>query len=178
MDDYDLVPSGLMKLIAQRFNQGIDHAGSDIGQPTSFFVGCALNLMPKNPEREIKVLRRKIANGANFALTQPVYEPEKALEFLKRYEDQFGKLEMPLLVGILPLYGTRHAAFLHNEVPGIVIPDKISQRIAAAGDHAPREGVRIATELAEEIKAWGQGIYIMPAFGHYDLAVEIVDSVK
>ena len=178
MDDYDLVPSGLMKLIAQRFNQGIDHAGSDIGQPTSFFVGCALNLMPKNPEREIKVLRRKIANGANFALTQPVYEPEKALEFLKRYEDQFGKLEMPLLVGILPLYGTRHAAFLHNEVPGIVIPDKISQRIAAAGDHAPREGVRIATELAEEIKAWGQGIYIMPAFGRYDLAVEIVDSVK
>lgn len=178
MDDYDLVPSGLMKLIVQRFNQGVDHAGSDIGQPTSFFVGCALNLMPKNPEREIKVLRRKIANGANFALTQPVYEPEKALEFLKRYERQFGKLEMPLLVGVLPLYGVRHAAFLHNEVPGIEIPDGIRQRIEAAGDHAPKEGVRIAAELAEQIKAWGQGIYIMPAFGRYDLAVEIVDAVK
>lgn len=178
MDDYDLVPSGLMKLIAQRFNQGVDHAGSDIGQPTSFFVGCALNLMPKNPEREIKVLRRKIANGAKFALTQPVYEPEKALEFLKRYERQFGKLEMPLLVGVLPIYGMRHAAFLHNEVPGILIPDEIRQRIEAAGDHAPKEGVRIAVELAEEIKAWGQGIYIMPAFGRYDLAVEIVDAVK
>ncbi len=178
MDDYDLVPSGLMKLIAQRFNRGIDHAGSDIGQPTSFFVGCALNLMPKNPEREIKVLRRKIANGANFALTQPVYEPEKALEFLKHYENQFGKLEIPILVGILPLYGMRHAAFLHNEVPGIEIPDGIRQRIEAAGDHAPKEGVRIAVELAEEIKAWGQGIYIMPAFGRYDLAVEIVDAVK
>lgn len=178
MDDYDLVPSGLMKLIAQRFNRGIDHAGSDIGQPTSFFVGCALNLMPKNPEREIKVLRRKIANGAKFALTQPVYEPEKALEFLKRYERQFGKLEMPLLVGVLPIYGMRHAAFLHNEVPGILIPDEIRQRIEAAGDHAPKEGVRIAVELAEEIKAWGQGIYIMPAFGRYDLAVEIVDAVK
>lgn len=178
MDDYDLVPSGLMKLIAQRFNQGVDHAGSDIGQPTSFFVGCALNLMPKNQEREIKVLRRKIANGANFALTQPVYKPEKALKFLKHYEDQFGKLEIPLLVGILPLYGTRHAAFLHNEVPGIVIPGEIRQRIERAGDNAPKEGVRIAIELAEEIKEWGQGIYIMPAFGRYDLAVEIVDAVK
>jgi len=178
MDDYDLVPSGLMKLIAQRFNQGVDHAGTDIGQPTSFFIGCALNLIPKDPEREIKVLRRKIANGANFALTQPVYEPEKALDFLRLYEDKYGKLEIPLLVGILPLYGVRHAAFLHNEVPGIAIPDEIRQRINAAGDNAPREGVRIAAELAEEIKIWGQGIYIMPAFGRYDLAVEIVDAVK
>jgi methionine synthase / methylenetetrahydrofolate reductase(NADPH) len=178
MDDYDLVPSGLMKLIAQRFNRGVDHAGSDIGQPTSFFVGCALNLMPKNPEREIKVLRRKIANGANFALTQPVYEPDKALEFLNRYADQFGPLEMPILVGILPLYGVRHAAFLHNEVPGIIIPDETRNRIAAAGDSAPQEGVKIAAELAEKVKEWGQGIYLMPAFGRYDLAAEIVEAVR
>ena len=66
MDDYDLVPSGLMKLISQRFNQGIDQAGSDIGQPTKFFVGCALNLMPSNPDREIKVLRRKISQWGRF----------------------------------------------------------------------------------------------------------------
>ncbi len=178
MDDYDLVPSGLMKLIAQRFNQGVDHAGSDIGQPTTFFVGCALNLLPSNPEREIKVLRRKIANGANFALTQPVYQPEKALEFLRLYEAQYGKLEIPVLVGILPLFSVRHAAFLHNEVPGIVIPDDIRERISVAGVNARDEGVRIAGELTEQIQEWGQGIYIMPAFGRYDLAAEIIEGIK
>jgi homocysteine S-methyltransferase len=178
MDDYDLVPSGLMKLISQRFNQGLDHAGSDIGQPTSFFVGAALNLLPGDPQREIKVLRRKIANGANFALTQPVYDPERASSFLRLYEEQFGKLELPLLVGILPLYSVRHAAFLHNEVPGIVIPKPIRVRIEAARENAPVEGIKIAVELAEDIKEWGQGIYIMPAFGRYDLAAEIVEAVR
>ena len=178
MDDYDLVPSGLMRLISQRFNRGVDHAGADIGQPTTFFVGCALNLMPPDPQREIKVLRRKIANGADFALTQPVYQPEKALEFLRLYADQYGALEIPVLVGILPLYSARHAAFLHNEVPGIVIPQKTRQRIESAGEAAPAEGVRIAAELVEQIKEWGQGVYVMPAFGRYDLAAEIVEAVR
>jgi homocysteine S-methyltransferase len=156
----------------------VDHAGSDIGQPTSFFVGCALNLLPNNPEREIKVLRRKIANGANFALTQPVYQPEKAKKFLNLYEDKYGQLEIPLLVGILPLYGARHAAFLHNEVPGIVIPEATRERIEAAGEKAPAEGVKIAAELIEQIKTWGQGVYIMPAFGRYDLAAEIIENIR
>jgi homocysteine S-methyltransferase len=177
MDDYDLVPSGLMKLIKQRFNQGVDHAGADIGQPTSFFVGCALNLLPTDIEREIKVLRRKIANGADFALTQPVFNPEQATEFLKTYADRFGALEIPVLVGILPLFSTRHAAFLHNEVPGIQIPEEIRARVNGPGDQAPQEGVRIAAELAQQVKHWGQGIYIMPAFGRYDLAAEIIEAL-
>ncbi len=74
MDNFDLVPSGLIKLIKQNFNAGVDHAGTDIGQPTSFFVGCALNLLPANPEVEIKNLGRKLRSGADFILTQPVYE--------------------------------------------------------------------------------------------------------
>jgi 5,10-methylenetetrahydrofolate reductase len=123
-------------------------------------------------------LRRKIANGANFALTQPVYQPAKALEFLKLYEKEHGKLEIPVLVGILPLYSVRHAAFLHNEVPGIVIPNLIRERIAVAGDEAAAEGVRIAIELIQEIKTWGQGIYLMPAFGRYDLAAEIIEKIR
>lgn len=178
MDDYDLVPSGLMKLIKQQFNQGVDHAGTDIGQPTSFFVGAALNLLPPDPEREIKVLRRKIANGADFALTQPVYQPEEAWAFLERYRQLHGPLEIPILVGVLPLFSARHAAFLHNEVPGISIPAEILTRIEAAGEDAPLEGVRIAVELVEQIKTWGQGIYIMPAFGRYDLAAEIIEAVR
>ncbi len=178
MDDYDLVPSGLMKLIKQQFNQGVDHAGSDIGQPTSFFVGAALNLLPPNPEREIKVLRRKITNGADFALTQPVYQPEEAQAFLEHYEQLYGPLEIPVLVGILPLFSARHAAFLHNEVPGISIPAETLARIELAGQDAPREGVRIAAELVQEIMAWSQGIYIMPAFGRYDLVAEIIEAVR
>jgi len=178
MDDYDLVPSGLMKLIKKRFNHGVDHAGTPIGQPTSFFVGCALNLMPSDPEREIKILARKITNGADFALTQPVYQPKKAVEFLDFYTSRFGELEIPILVGILPLFSTQHAAFLHNEVPGIQIPGDTLQRIKKADNETPQEGVRIAAELVEQVRGWGQGIYIMPAFGRYDLAAEIIEAVQ
>ena len=178
MDDYDLAPSGLIKLIKQRFNTGVDHAGSDIGQPTAFFVGCALNLLPSNPEREIKVLRRKLNNGADFALTQPIYQPDKALAFLELYEGAYGPLEIPILAGVLPLYGTRHASFLHNEVPGIIIPDVTFGRLDAAGENAPQEGVRIAIEDIQEMKAWAQGIYIMPPFSRYDLAAKIIEAVK
>lgn len=181
MDDYDLVLSGLVKLIKQGFNTGVDHAGSDIGQPTAFFVGCALNLLPANPEREIKVLRRKIDNGADFALTQPVYQPEKVGKFLQLYEKEYGPLELPILAGVLPLYGTRHASFLHNEVPGISIPDETRSRLdaaEAAGNDAPQEGVKIAIEDIQQMKSWADGIYIMPPFNRYDLAAEIIEAVK
>jgi homocysteine S-methyltransferase len=178
MDDYDLVPSGLIKLIKQGFNAGVDHAGADIGQPTSFFVACALNLMPSDRERELKIFRRKLQNGADFALSQPVYQPKKALEFLDYYQQRHGKLEIPILVGILPLFSPRHAAFLHNEVPGIIIPKETRTRLEAAGENAPREGVRIAIELAQEIKNWGNGIYLMPSFGRYDLAADVIEAIK
>lgn len=177
MDNYDLVPSGLIKLIKRGFNAGLDHAGADIGQPTSYFVGCALNLCPKNPETEIKNLRRKLEAGADFILTQPVFQPELAESFLGLYAEQHGPLEVPVLAGVLPLYGPRHAAFLHNEVPGISIPDEIQQRLKEAGDRSPREGVCIALELVEKVKAWAQGIYLMPAFNHYDLAAEVIEGV-
>jgi homocysteine S-methyltransferase len=178
MDDYDLVPSGLIRLIKQNFNVGIDHAGADIGQPTSFFAGCALNLTPLNPAREIKNLRRKLEAGAGFVLTQPVYEPAEAEKFLLRYEKEFGRLEIPLLVGVLPLYGTRHATFLHNEVPGINIPVEIQERLAAAGEGAPQEGVGIALELIEQMRSWANGIYLMPAFHRFDLAAEVVEGCR
>lgn len=178
MDDYDLVPSGLIKLIKQNFNTGVDHAGTDIGQPTSFFVGCALNLSPQDPRAEIKNLRRKLEAGADFVLTQPVYQPEEAMRFLTLYEEQYGPLNVPLLVGILPLYSTRHATFLHNEVPGVSIPEQMHQRIQAAGEHAPWEGVKIAVELIEQVKPWARGVYLMPQFGRYDLVAEIIEDCR
>jgi homocysteine S-methyltransferase len=178
MDDYDLVPSGLIRLIKNGFNMGLDHAGVDIGQPTSFIVGCALNLDPQDREQEIKNLHRKIKSGADFILTQPVYKPEQADLFLKAYEDQQGDLDVPILVGVLPLLNDRHAAFLHNEVPGINIPRKIQIRMNAAGENAPQEGLRIAVELVEQMRSWAKGIYLMPALNRYDLAVQILDSLK
>ncbi|HEY57417.1 MAG TPA: bifunctional homocysteine S-methyltransferase/methylenetetrahydrofolate reductase [Anaerolineae bacterium] len=178
MDNYDLVPSGLIKLIKQKFNAGVDHAGSDIGQPTSFFVGCALNLNPKDPEREARVLRRKIRAGADFALTQPVYDPEAARRFLDFYAERYGPVEIPILVGVLPLNNPRHAAFLHHEVPGITISEPIMRRLEQAGERAPWEGVRIALELIERIRSWAQGVYLMPQFRRYDLVAEIVEGVR
>jgi homocysteine S-methyltransferase len=178
MDNYDLVPSGLIKLIKQNFNAGLDHAGVDIGQPTSFFAGAALNLTPQDADQEIKNLRRKLKAGADFLLTQPVYQVDAAAAFLKRFENEFGRVSVPVLAGVLPLYSARHVAFLHNEVPGVSIPEEYQQRMQQAGDRAAQEGVRIALELIEKMKPWANGIYMMPQFGRYDLAAEIVENCR
>src|SRR5512146_2355378 len=122
-DNYDLVPSGLLKLIKQGFNTGVDHSGVSIGQPTNFFVGAALNLCPPDMENEVKNLHRKIKAGADFFLTQPIYVADDAHRLLEAYEARYGKLEKPILVGILPLVSARHTSFLHHEVPGIFIPE-------------------------------------------------------
>jgi homocysteine S-methyltransferase len=178
MDNYDLVPSGLIKLIKQGFNVGVDHSGTSIGQPTNFFVGAALNLCPPEPEREIKNLRRKVLNGADFFLTQPIYRPEDGPKLLEQYEAEHGPLGKPVLAGILPLVSVRHATFLHNEVPGVFIPEEFIQRIEAAGEQGARVGVELAVELVERIKGWAQGIYMMPQFHRYDLAAEVIEAVK
>ncbi|MBN1373541.1 MAG: bifunctional homocysteine S-methyltransferase/methylenetetrahydrofolate reductase [Anaerolineaceae bacterium] len=178
-DNYDLVPSGLIKLIKQGFNAGLDHSGADIGQPTSFFVGCALNLAPADPESEIKNLRRKLKAGADFVLTQPTYNPAEARSFLQKVEADLGQpLPIPLLAGILPLASNRHANFLHQEVPGIIIPDEIRARMDKAGDKGARQGIQIAIELIKELRDFAQGVYIMPAFNHFDYAAEIIEAIR
>src|SRR5690606_33152633 len=103
MDNYDVVPSGLIQLVKQGFNTGVDHAGANIGQPTSFLVGCAVNLAAADVDKEIRTLRRKLVAGADFALTQPVYSAKVARAFLSRYADRYGPLSLPVLVGVLPL---------------------------------------------------------------------------
>jgi homocysteine S-methyltransferase len=177
-DNYDIVPSGLIKLIKEGFNNGVDHSGTSIGQPTNFFVGAALNLKPSEPDQEVRNTHRKVLAGADFFLTQPIYDPASAQAFLKQYESEHGKLHQPVLVGILPLFNGRHAHFLNNEVPGISIPEELSQRMEKAGEDGVKEGIRITVELIEQIKAWGQGIYLMPQFNRYDVVAEIIEKNK
>lgn len=177
MDNYDVVPSGLIKLIKQGFNAGVDSAGTDIGQPTSFFVGCALNLSPLEPDQEIKNLRRKIKSGADFILSQPIYDIPAAECFLEKARQELGPLP-PVLLGVLPLANPRHAAFLHNEVPGLSIPETIRRRMDITGENAAAEGIKIAIELVEQMRPNIQGIYLMPPFNRFDTAAEIIEAVK
>jgi homocysteine S-methyltransferase len=176
-DNYDVVPSGLVKLVKQGFNAGFDQHGDEIGEATSFFVGCALNPDATNIEQELRVLSRKIEAGADFVLTQPVFRPEQVGQIIFAYEEQYGPIGIPVLVGILPLFGIKHARFLDNEVPGISIPEALQKRISAAGDHAPKAGVSIAVDILEQLRDRVSGAYLMPPFGRYDMAAEIIESV-
>ncbi len=179
-DNYDLVPSGLIKLIKQGFNVGVDHSGTSIGQPTNFFVGAALNLCPQDVDNEVKNLHRKVKAGADFFLTQPIYRADDGPKLIEAYEAKHGKLIRPILAGILPLVSAKHANFLHHEVPGIFIPEEARKKIEAAGDaeRGVKVGVELAVELIEQIKGWANGIYVMPQFHRFDMVAEIIEKVK
>jgi len=177
-DHYDLVPSGLVKLIKQNFNRGIDGAGASIGRPCSFSVGVALDPGSWDVDREIKTLRKKIEAGADFALTQPVFDAAVWRTFLKRYEELHGPLKLPLLMGLLPLASARHAEFLHNEVPGITLTDAVLDRMRLAGDEGRQEGIKIAQELLLELRDVAAGAYLMPPFGRFDMAAEVFSVVR
>jgi homocysteine S-methyltransferase len=177
MDQFDIAPSKLIELIKKKMNVGEDLAGSSIGGATSFTVGCALNMGADDLDREIKLTLKKQAAGADFALGQAVFEPVRIERFHEAYRSIAGEdFKLPVLMGIMPLYNFKHARFLHNEVPGINIPDAILQRMSDAID-APQEGVNIAQELFKEIRPLVQGAYIVPAFGRYSLAADVISGV-
>ncbi|MCS7056484.1 MAG: methylenetetrahydrofolate reductase, partial [Thermoflexales bacterium] len=176
-DSHDIVPTGLVQLIKERFNTGQDGLGTSIGKPCSFFVGVAANLTPLDFDKEAKLLRKKIECGADFALTQPVFDAAMARRFIAYYEQQFGKLTLPILVGILPLASVRHAQFLSNEVPGVVIPEAIIRRLEAAGTKTRTEGAAIAMEILAELRDLVRGAYFIPAFGRYDIVAKLIQQV-
>jgi methionine synthase / methylenetetrahydrofolate reductase(NADPH) len=182
-NDIDVTATGLLQLITEHFNTGIDRAGSPIGEPTSFFAGAAASPAAPDLEREIRLLKRKVDAGARFVLTQPVYTVAPLRDLREAYERSVGApLELPVMAGLLPLVSGRHAAFLHNEVPGIDIPEAVRDRMAAAGDDADRAwqtGRAMAMELAAALRADGAaGIYVMPQFGRYDRAADMVEAIR
>lgn len=123
-------------------------------------------------------MQRKIKAGADFFLTQPIYRANDGPKLIEAYEAKHGKLNKPILAGILPLVSLKHANFLHNEVPGIFIPDEARKRIEAAGENSVKVGVELAVELIQGIKGWASGIYMMPQFHRYDMVSEIIVAVK
>jgi homocysteine S-methyltransferase len=125
----------------------------------------------------MKLLRKKIRNGADFALTQPVFDPQAALDFVAAYEAEYGEPMLPLLAGIKPLFNGRNAEFLHHEVPGIIIPDHLRQRIKDAAK-PQQEGVLIAQEILQELRPILHGVYMIPAFGRYDLVADVLDILS
>jgi homocysteine S-methyltransferase len=175
-DHHDIVPTGLVQLVKQQLNAGVDGAGASIGRPCRFIVGVAANLTPDDFDKEAKLLRKKIDSGADFALTQPVFDPGVARSFLAHYERQFGHLDLPVLVGVLPLASVRHAQFLRNEVPGMVMPDHIVERLASAGTKTRTEGSQIALEILAQLQDVVQGAYFIPAFGRYDIVAGMIET--
>ncbi|MCY3781251.1 MAG: bifunctional homocysteine S-methyltransferase/methylenetetrahydrofolate reductase [Chloroflexi bacterium] len=176
-DVNDVAPSRLIGVIKQGMNQGVDMAGHSIGMPSSFTVGCALNMGAEDLDREIRILLNKIRAGADFALGQAIFEPERILCFHERYEALTGQtFDLPVLMAVMPLHSHRQARFLNNEVPGISIPEGIMKRIASAAN-APDTGMRIAHELVDQMSGLIQGAYIIPG-GDYDMAAEVVAYLK
>jgi len=168
---FDVDAIGLLR-IASRLNRSQDLAGNPISSPTGLFLGAGFNPAAIDMELEIDRLHQKIDAGAEYILTQPVFDQERLVNAL----ENSGKTSVPILVGILPLGSYRNAEFYHNEVPGMNVPDVIRDRMKAASEigkeEAQAEGIKIAKEALLSVREYVQGAYIMPPFGRVEMAVE------
>ncbi|HZY44106.1 MAG TPA: bifunctional homocysteine S-methyltransferase/methylenetetrahydrofolate reductase [Anaerolineae bacterium] len=176
-DQHDIVPSGLVKMIKQHMNTGTDHSGTSIGSATSFHVAVAVNFNAADLDREIKTFRRKILAGADFAISQPIFEVGCVRAFFTRYHELYGRIPIPIMGGVLPPASVRNAEFLHNELPGMHLPDWALDRMRQAVD-GRQEGIKIAQEALLQLREWLQGVYVMPMLGRYDSAGEVIEVVK
>ena len=166
---WDVDSIGLIKIL-ERLNQGYDWLGTSIGRPASFTIACAVNPSAEDLDREIERFKQKIDAGAHVAMSQPLYDRET----LERFFERTGPIPIPFLLGVLPLQSSRHAEFMHNEVPGIVVPQRLRDRMRQAGENGIAEGLAQSRELLQETKTLVQGVYFMPSFGRYEVVAELV----
>lgn len=171
---FDLDSVGLLRLV-DSLNRGIDPAGKSMQEQTGFLLACGAEPAAHDYDRELRRLEEKKAAGAEFVMTQPVYDPAILIRFLH----DIRSLGLPTLVGVCPLASRRNAEFLHNEVPGMQIPADIRDRMASTeGPEQGRlEGVRIAREMLEQVKDSVVGAYLMPQFGRYRSAIEVLQPL-
>ena len=171
---FDVDSIGLVNMVS-RLNAGADVGGQPIGQPTAFHVGVAVNPGAVNLDEELRRYAYKVEAGAEFAITQPVFDAAELAEFIERVRPH----GIPVLAGIMPLESLRHAEFMANEVPGVRVPDAIVDRMrrADADGRASDEGLAIAREIAGELRPLVQGIQISTAPRAVDSALEVIAAV-
>ena len=171
---WDISAVGLMRSL-KLLNEGVDWTGKPITGEADFFIGasCDPNANPLEPQ--LRLMRRKAEAGAQFFVTQNVFD-EKILD---NFVEKTGRFGLPVIVGVLPLHNSRHAEFHHKEVPGMQIPDAVRERMSRAGDeHGPKEGQAMARDFLAFCRERCAGVYLVPSFGRYDLAAELIAEIK
>jgi homocysteine S-methyltransferase len=171
---YDLDSIELLQWV-EGFNHGIDPTGKQLDDVTRFHVATGAEPAALDYDREIRRLERKAAAGADFVMTQPVFDPR----IMERFLDDIAHLHLPLLMGVWPLASYRNAEFLHDNVPGMSIPEEVRRRMkgAGSGPKARAEGVKIAQEALVALRPRIQGAYIMPPFERYEMAIQVLECL-
>ena len=169
---FDIDAIGLTNLVSQ-LNRGLDPGGNAIGAPTKFAIGVGVNPAALDPAQELKRFEWKVEAGAEYAITQPVFDVEQLEKFLRTIEHT----RIPIVAGIWPLVSLRNAEFLANEVPGVVVPASIIERMRVANakskEHGVAEGIAIAREMLERVRPHVQGVQVSAPFGKVELALDV-----
>jgi len=175
---WDIDSTGLIAIL-RRLNRGEDQAGKPIGAPAGFTIACALDPTAADLDFEVERLAGKLEAGADLVMTQPIYARSQWERFMERASVRWGdRLPRPVLLGVLPLHTARHAEFLHNEVPGITIPDTVRAAMHAAGERGAEVGLDMSLELLTEMRSLVEGTYIMPSFGRYEMGAELARRIR
>jgi methionine synthase / methylenetetrahydrofolate reductase (NADH) len=169
---FDIDSIGLTNLV-RNLNHGLDPGGNPIGEPTRYAIGVGCNPAAIDPAVELKRFMYKVEAGAEFAVTQPVFDVSQLERFLREIDG----VRIPVIAGIWPLVSARNAEFLANEVPGVVVPESILQRMRTANDksreHAVAEGIAIAREMLSQVRDTVDGVQVSAPFGKVDLALQV-----
>ena len=166
---YEVDSIGLSQVVT-RLNQGEDFNGKGIDAPTSFFLGVAVNPSADDLELELDRFRQKVEAGARFAMTQALFD----LAYFDRFEKLLGGWPIPVLIGIFYVRSHQLAVRLHNEVPGILVPEAVQRRLEQAGSNAAAEGLALARELYAEARDKAAGVYLIPPFKQPEAALDVV----
>src|SRR5689334_25281879 len=171
---FDIDSIGLTNLV-RNLNHGLDPGGNPIGAPTRYAIGVGVNPAAVDPALELRRFEYKVEAGAEYAITQPVFDVAQ----LERFLGQIEHVRIPIIAGIWPLVSVRNAEFLANEVPGVVVPDSIIRRMRAANEkskeHAVQEGIAIGREMLEQLRASVQGVQVSAPCANVELALPASD---